>query len=444
MSLPPYALVALSTLEEAGFEAWCVGGFVRDGLIGRDAGDVDIASSASWMQVRSLFEAKGFKTFETGIKHGTLTVLIDSATIEITTFRTDGIYTDKRHPDSVTFVNSLEEDLARRDFTINAIAYHPDRGFCDPYGGQDDIAAKVIRAVGDPLLRFSEEALRVLRGVRLASQLGFSIEETTLAGMNAQKGLLREIAAERIGHELNAFVCGEHVGNALLEYVDIIGEVIPELLPMKGFDQKTPYHIFDVLEHTARCMEHTAAILRVRWAALFHDIGKPASFFTDDAGVGHFYGHAKISVELARTIMRRLRLPRTLINDVLPLVEHHDDVLAATPKSVKRMIQKLGGHTDLFFALTELKRGDASAQAPRCYHRIDLAHELDKTLDDILLAEEAFSLKDLAINGKDLMAEGIEPGPLFTELLGDALEAVIDERVANEHDALIAYIQTRL
>ncbi|MCL1798843.1 MAG: HD domain-containing protein [Eggerthellaceae bacterium] len=442
--LPSPALTLLSLLEGAGFEAWCVGGFVRDALIGRKAGDIDIASSAPWDKAQALFEAQGLKTFETGVKHGTLTVLVGSDALEVTTFRTDGTYTDGRRPDSVTFVESIEEDLARRDFTMNAIAYHPERGLFDPQGGQRDIEARVIRAVGEARTRFAEDALRILRGVRFASQLGFSLEEATRKAMVEQRGLLEIVAAERVSHELGALICGAFVRDTLLAHTDIIGQVLPELLPMKGFDQKTPYHVFDVLEHTACCMENTRPCALVRWAALFHDSGKPAAFFTDDAGVGHFYGHAKISVTIAQTAMRRLRLPRALVSDVLLLVEHHDDILAATPKSVKRMLRKLGGRPEMFFALTELKRGDAAAQAPHCRHRVGLAHELDAVLEAVLEAGEVFSLHDLAIDGKDLKALGIPPGPLYKELLEGALESVLSGQVPNEKPSLIASIQGRL
>ena len=441
LTVPPYVLRALALLEEGGFEAWCVGGFVRDSLMGRAVADVDIASSAPWEKAQAVFEAAGFKTIETGVKHGTLTVVMASEVLEVTTYRSDGAYSDRRHPDSVSFVSSIEEDLARRDFTINAMAYHPDRGLLDPYGGRGDIASKTIRAVGEPRRRFAEDALRILRAVRFSSQLGFAIEEATFEAMAAQKELLGYIAKERAFHELNAFVCGAAVHDALMGCIDVIGQVIPEALPMKGFDQKTPYHVFDVLEHTAFCMENTSPSPLVRWAAFFHDIGKPEAFFTDEAGVGHFYGHGKISTEIARRVMRRLKFPTALAHDVALLVEHHDAVFEASPRPVKRMLRKLEGRPDLFYALTDLKRGDAAAQAPRCHDRIRLAGELDKALDAILEAQEAFSLHDLAINGHDVIALGIPAGPGVGEALEAALEAVIDEKAPNEKAALTAYLK---
>ncbi|MCL2888788.1 MAG: polynucleotide adenylyltransferase, partial [Eggerthellaceae bacterium] len=256
ITLPSYAQTALDILEQAGFEAYCVGGFVRDSLMGRPQGDIDIASSATWEKAQGLFEAAGFKTFETGTKHGTITVLVESMPLEITTYRSEGSYSDRRHPDSVHFVDSIVEDLQRRDFTINAIAYHPERGLFDPFDGQLDIERGIIRTVGQAEKRFTEDALRILRALRFASQLGFSIEDRCLEAMLEHKGLLHFVAVERIRHELDAFVCGKDIRKALVSCVDILGEVIPQLPPMKGFDQKTPYHIFDVLEHSALCMHN--------------------------------------------------------------------------------------------------------------------------------------------------------------------------------------------
>jgi len=443
LTLPPYALAVLRLLEQEGFEAWLVGGFVRDSLMGRAAADIDIATSAPWQASQALFEQAGLATFETGVAHGTLSVLAGGHTLEVTTFRADGAYSDARHPDEVTFIESIAQDLARRDFTANAIAFHPERGLLDPFGGCDDIARKVLRAVGDPQERFAEDALRILRAVRFASQLGFSIEGETFAAMLAQKGLLGSVAAERVRHELDAFVCGPAVHDALMGCIDIVGQVIGELLPLRGFDQRTPYHIYDVLEHTAYCMENTPATPLVRWAALFHDTGKPEAFSTDKAGVGHFYGHAEASTRIAREAMRRLKFPNALADDVATLVEYHDVIFAATHKSVKRRLRKLGGRTDLLFALAALKRGDALAQAPGSRKRLDLANEIEATLRDIVEAQEAFSLSALAIDGDDLQALGIPPGPQIGRLLDAALSAVIDEEVANDKAALTAFLLPR-
>lgn len=439
LTLPPSARKALDLLEDAGHESWCVGGFVRDALRGVPAHDIDIATEAHWQTSKVLLESAGYKVFETGIKHGTLTVMLEGSPVEITTFRQEGTYSDSRHPDTVEFVSRISDDLARRDFTMNAIAYHPTRGFYDPYGGQKDIDQQRIKAVGVPSQRFSEDALRILRACRFASQLGFTVENPTRKAMDEAIDLLDNIAAERIAAELEGFFCGKGIHDALLEFHHFIEKVIPEAQPMHNFDQRTPYHIYDVLEHTAYCMQHCPPDSLVRWAAFFHDIGKPAAFFTDETGVGHFYGHARISVDLAQAAMRRLKLPRAFMHDVLLLVRQHDDLIAATPKAVKRALRRLDERPDLFRALCALKRGDALAQAPHCHERVSLADELEEVLDALLAQEEAFSLKDLAVTGSDIIALGVEPGPAIGSLLEAALDAVIEETVDNDRTALLRF-----
>lgn len=438
-SLPTAAQVTLTILEDAGYESWCVGGLVRDALMGRVAYDVDIATAASWQSVRDALEPCGFPVFETGTKHGTVTALVNDMRLEITTYRIDGIYHDNRHPETVKFVRSITEDLARRDFTANAIAYHPQRGFCDPFGGQADIEAGILRAVGCPQKRFKEDALRILRGIRFASQLGFSIENETEQGMRKEAPLMNSLAVERVARELEGILCGPHVHDALIAYVDLLGVVMPEVLPLKGFDQKTPYHIYDVLEHTAYVVQNTPPYPLVRWAAFFHDFGKPRAFFTDEAGTGHFYGHAEISTELARCIMKRFKMSPQFADDVLVLVKCHDDVIEAKPKAVKRVLCRLGGRVDLFRALCDLKRGDALSQAPHCRGRVDAANELDAILDEILATQEAFSLHDLAIKGGDIIALDIPAGPAIGSILHATLDAVIDEKLPNERGALIKF-----
>lgn len=440
ISLPAQAAFALDVLEGAGYESWCVGGFVRDALLGRPSADVDIATAAPWQEVQRIFETSGCRTHETGTAHGTLTVIVEDEALEITTYRADGDYADGRHPDTVAFVRTIEEDLARRDFTMNALAFHPARGILDPYGGVADLEACTIRAVGDPDRRFNEDALRILRACRFASQLGFSLEAGTYAGMMANKSQLLRISSERITHELECLLLGEHVHATLMETVDVLAAVLPELVACKGFAQRTPYHIYDVLEHTAYVVQNTPPYPLARWAALFHDVGKPAAFFQDADGTGHFYGHAKISVELARCALGRLALSPAFVSRVLTLVKYHDDVIEPTPKAVKRALARLDGEVELFRTLCDLKRGDALSQAPQCAGRVELADELEKALDGILAADEAFTLKKLALDGRDVMAAGVPQGPLVGAALAEALDAVIDERVANERAALVAFV----
>lgn len=439
ISLPSHAHTALNVLESAGFEAWLVGGFVRDALLGKEGSDIDIACSAHWTQARAAFEAAGMRVHETGVKHGTLTALVDNTPVEVTTFRSDGSYSDGRHPDSVRFVSSIEEDLARRDFTVNAIAYHPERGFVDPFGGIDDLRGRLIRTVGVARTRFSEDALRILRGCRFRSQLGFALEDETLEAMKSCKSLLHGVSTERVTHEIDRFLLGEHVHDALMETADVLEFVLPELTAMKGFDQRTPYHIYDVLEHTAWVVQHTPPERLVRWAALLHDMGKPAAAF-EDGEVRHFYGHAHVSVELGRGIMTRFLMSPAFRDRVLLLVRRHDDVVAPNQRAVKRMLAKLGGDVELFRALCDLKKADALSQAPHCRGRADAADELKLILEAVLAANEAFSLKHLAIDGHDVLKLGANAGPAVGKALEAALEAVVDEQVPNEREALLAFV----
>lgn len=437
VTLPDAALRVIQVLDDAGFEAWAVGGFVRDALLGRPCSDIDIACSAPWKETKRACEAAGMRVHETGTQHGTVTVVYDGDAFEVTTFRSDGEYKDSRHPESVRFVQTIEEDLARRDFTMNALAYRPDRGVLDPFGGQADIAQGVIRAVGDPHARFSEDALRILRACRFSAELGYIIEPATYQGMLENKGLLSRISSERVTHELQRLLLGDFAGSALIRCVDALAAVLPELVAMKGFEQHTPYHVYDVLEHTAHVVDGVPAYPLVRWAALFHDMGKPACFFFDVNGTGHFYGHAAVSVPIARGIMQRLTFSHSFMDKVLTLVKRHDDVVPAQPKAVKRMLGRLDGDTELFAALCDLKRGDARGQSPEFSEaRIRLANDLQKTLDDILAANEAFTVKSLAISGRDVMRLGAPQGPLVGEILQQVLDAVIDEQVSNSKDDL--------
>ena len=439
-ALPATALAAVAVLEDGGFEAWCVGGCGRAAPCGGPNHVVDGATTARGLGAQRHWAAAGGAPHETGVAHGTLTVVVGGDPIEVTTYRVDGAYRDGRHPDAVSFAGSIEEDLARRDFTVNAMAFHPSRGLLDPFGGQADLAAGILRTVGDPRERFAEDALRILRGCRFVSQLGFALEEAAWAAAVSQKSLLARVSAERIFHELDGLLRGERVHDALLSTADALSFVLPELVAMQGFPQATPYHIYDVLEHTAWAVQHVPPEPLLRWAALCHDMGKPAAAFTGPDGVGHFYGHAAVSVELARGLLDRLKAPTALREGVLTLVRRHDDVVEPTPRSVKRMLRRLGGDPALFRALCALKRADALAQAPRCAPRARLADELAELLDAVLAADEAFSLAQLAVDGRDVLALGVSPGPQVGAALQAALDAVIDEQVPNDPAALQAFL----
>ena len=447
LPLPLGALEAIDLIEDAGGEAWCVGGCVRDALLGRPVHDVDIAASLPWQRTQQLFRDAGWGTVETGVAHGTLTVVKDGEPFEITTYRCDGTYSDGRHPDAVTAAASIEEDLQRRDFTLNALAYHPDRGVIDPFDGRADMEAGVLRCVGDPMTRFAEDALRILRGCRFASQLGMAIEPATFQAMVASKHRLQQVSGERVYRELERFLCGDYVHDALMTCVDVLAFVLPELVSMKGCAQVTPYHIYDVLEHTAYVLQRTPPTPLDRWVALFHDMGKPAAAFFEERNGEmreHFYGHPAVSEALAQGVMHRLPFPAWLRRDVPPLVRAHDEDISPTPRAVRRALGRLGARPDLFEALCNIKRADALAQAPFCAPRADIAEQLRAILHEVLETEAAFSVKHLAVNGRDIMTLGMAAGPEVGRILDACLEAVINEEVPNEREPLLAFAQEQL
>lgn len=439
----PEALDAIATLEAHGYEAWLVGGCVRDALLKRPLHDFDIASSAPWKEAERILQGSGFAIHRTGEKHGTITAVKNDVPLEITTYRYEGSYSDGRHPDTVQPARTIEEDLARRDFTINALAYHPSRGLLDCFGGLADLDAHLIRAVGNPDERFKEDGLRILRGLRLSSELGFPIEDATLQAMTACKMCLRNVSSERITAEMDRLLKGDFARQTLLVAIDVIGSIMPELVACKGFSQHTPYHIYDVWEHIAYTVSYAKPLRLNRWAALLHDIGKPGAFFMED-GRGHFYGHAKISVVLGREIMQRLKMSPAFIDRILLLVKMHDIPIMATPRSVRRMLAKLDGDTELFEALLDLKQADTRAHSSAGEERLHEIEQVAAIYRELLEQDAAFSLKQLAISGSDVLALGVEQGPRVGELLNCALDAVIDEQVANEHDQLLAFIKASL
>lgn len=443
IELPTQALTAIKLLEDAGYEAWCVGGFVRDALRGCPPDDVDLATSSLWTETEAVIAAAEYPVEETGTAHGTVTAIIDGCRLEITTYRTDGVYSDGRHPDSVTFVTSIEEDLARRDFTMNAIAYHPERGLLDPYGGIDDLRHGVIRAVGEPLRRFDEDALRILRGCRFASQLGFKIEDATHFAMWKDKTKLAGLAPERLTVEMTKLLLGDHVHDTLMDCGDILAGFMPEIVAMEGFEQNSKYHIYDVWEHTAYVVQNAPATPLCRWSALFHDMGKPASAFTEN-GCRHFYNHPRLSVVIARGILKRLTLPHRLCEQILLLVRMHDDHIEPTDRSVKRALVRLGDDVELMRALLDVKRADALSQEPHFGKaRLDTVDALEETLARIIDEQQAFRLSDLKISGHDLIEAGFPQGPEIGKVLHEALDAVIDGKVDNNRTALLAFAAER-
>ena len=429
----------LLRLEAAGYEAWLVGGCVRDRLMGITPHDYDITTNAKPAQVMEVFH--DHRILETGLKHGTVTLLWEHEPLEITTYRAEGTYSDHRHPDSVSFTSSLREDLARRDFTMNAIAMDARGRIADPFGGAKDIDAGIIRCVGVPEQRFEEDALRILRALRFASVLGFSIEETTKSAMKACAGNLSYVSPERIFVEITKLLCGDHVRPVLMEHIRILGAVLPELLPMEGFDQKNYHHIYDVLEHTARVVEKVPPKAHLRFAALFHDAGKPHCFTMDAAGVGHFYGHAEISREIAGEVLARLRCDNATKSAVDQLIRYHDTPIECTERSVRRALRRFT--PEGFRDLIAIKRADNLAQSPAFQER---QHECDllECMAEVILREaQCFSLKDLAVNGRDLLSLGLKSGPQIGAILEGLLEDVIADRLPNEKEALLNAAQKK-
>lgn len=438
-TLPQQADSVLRRLNAAGYEAYIVGGSVRDAQIGRTPGDYDVTTSALPAQTEAVFA--GERVIETGLQHGTVTVLLDGAPFEITTFRVDGGYTDARHPDAVRFTASLTEDLARRDFTVNAMACDRSGTVFDPFGGKADIAARCIRCVGDPDRRFSEDALRILRALRFASVLDFTIEPETAAALLRKKELLRRVSAERIREELTKLLCGRAARRIIMDYTDVLGAVVPELLPQKDFDQHHPCHIYTALEHTAAAVESIPPEPALRWAALLHDFGKPDCFTLDEEGHGHFYGHPARSVEMADAILRRLKFDTETRERILLLVAHHDRPIEPTVPAVKRALRQLT--PEGFSQLMLLKRADNFAQGEVLRHRQRDYDVLEALAADILAEKACFTLRDLAVNGSDLLAAGCPRGKAVGDALDALLNAVIDGRLPNEKAALLGCFAAR-
>ncbi len=435
--LSKQAHTAISLLHSAGFEAYAVGGCTRDLLMGRESQDTDITTSALPEEIKKVFSS--FRTLDTGIKHGTVTVLIDRVPLEITTYRTEKGYSDGRHPDEVSFTRSLEEDLKRRDFTVNSIAYSPEKGFTDPFGGKKDIDGKIIRCVGNPRERFTEDSLRILRGLRFASVLSFEIEKETAAAMRECRELLNIVSKERVFSELSKLLCGENVRYVLTNYSDILEVVLPEIKGMKGFDQHNFHHIYDILEHTAVVTESIPPVPHLRFAALFHDCGKPDCFSVDEKGVGHFYSHPSISAKKAEEALLRLKSDTATREKTVKLVKVHDTPIKESERIIKKRLRSMGD--ELFFDLIRLQRADTKGLSPEFHDRELHFDTLEKMAKEIIESNECFSLKNLKINGNVLISEGFIGKEIGCALTA-ALEAVIDGKIPNERAALIEFCLT--
>ncbi|NLM13395.1 MAG: CCA tRNA nucleotidyltransferase [Epulopiscium sp.] len=439
IDIPREVVEIISTLNANGYEGYIVGGCVRDILMGRTPMDWDLTTSAKPEEIKRLFK----RTYDTGIAHGTVTVILNNKHFEITTYRIEGIYEDHRRPKEVTFTNDLEEDLSRRDFTMNAIAYHPKEGFIDPTGGIEDIWKKSIRCVGDPNKRFEEDALRMLRGIRFSSQLNFTIEENTLKAINTNAHLISYISAERIKEELDKILLSDYIHKfILLHETGILKFILPEVDRCFTVEQNHPHHVDNVGIHTLKALEVVDKILTLKWTILFHDIGKPEHKTTDEKGINHFYGHVEKSVELAEKIMKRLKFDKKSMNHILKLIKWHDNRIKEDKPSVKEVLYHIG--EEAFLDLLKVQSADAKAQNPVYYQeKEDKLKNLYKIYEEIKINNECFTLKDLALNGQDLIQIGIKEGKRIGEMLEHFLKIVIEHPEFNEKEILLSYVKEK-
>lgn len=437
INIPQKAEQILHILNEAGYEAYVVGGCVRDSILDRVPGDWDITTSALPEQVKELFH----RTVDTGIQHGTVTVMMGKEGFEVTTYRVDGEYHDGRHPDAVTFTRSLEEDLKRRDFTINAMAYHPGHGLVDLFGGMEDINRKIIRCVGDPVERFTEDALRMLRAVRFSAQLGFTVEENTKAALARMSGNLEHVSAERIQTELVKLLVSDHPEKIQDAYeLGITKVILPEFDAMMETTQETLHHCYNVGEHTIHALMNIPADKVLRLTMLFHDTGKPARKTVDPDGTTHFKGHAYVSEELTKSIMHRLKFDNDTLRKVSKLVLYHDDRMPAAMKHVRRAMNRISA--ELFPYYMKVRMADTLAQSD--YQRdkkLENLAGIEKCYQEILEKKQCVSLKELKVNGQDLIAAGIEKGPKIGQTLQTLLQEVIEEPEKNTREYLLARIK---
>jgi tRNA nucleotidyltransferase (CCA-adding enzyme) len=441
ITIPEYAGTAMRELEANGFESFVVGGCVRDSIMGKNANDWDMTTSAEPQETLEVF--KDFRTIPTGIKHGTITVLIDKQPLEITTFRIDGEYTDNRRPDSVNFTRDIENDLSRRDFTVNAMAYNEKDGIVDLFGGMEDIKNKIIRCVGDPDTRFNEDALRIMRALRFASTYGFVITEDTSSAVHCNAALLNNIAKERINTELCKLLHGQGVLEILLNYNDIIATIIPEMKPCIGFNQNNRYHQYTVYDHIAHAVaNYTGSDTTVKAALLLHDIGKPTCYTEDENG-GHFHGHGIPSSDIAKEVVARLRFDNHAQRDIVELVLYHDAILDPTVKVAKRWLNKIGEQQ--LFRLLDIRMADILAHSEGTQEsRIERCIALRTIVNNVIASRQCFQLKDMAITGDDLILEGMKQGKEIGETLKWLLEMVINGEVENNKEQLLSLVRLRL
>lgn len=439
ITLPKQVHYIIEELEKHGFEAYAVGGCVRDSILGRTPDDWDITTSATPVQVKEIFK----KTIDTGIQHGTITVMIDKCGYEVTTYRIDGEYEDNRHPKEVIFTSNLVEDLKRRDFTINAMAYSEKAGLVDVFDGIGDINKKMIRCVGKAAERFNEDALRILRAVRFAAQLQFQIEGETKEAVKELSPNLKNISAERIQTELVKLLMSSQPERLEEAYqLGITRVVLPEFDRMMECNQETVHHQYTVGKHTLEALKHIECDRTLRLTMLFHDIGKPEKKTLDNQGKAHFHGHAELGADMAETILRRLKFDNLTMGKVKKLVELHDHRPSLTKKSVKKLMVKSG--VELFEPLLKVKKADTLAQSQyKREEKLSYLEELEKIYLQVLEEKDCISLKELAVNGGDLLAAGIPQGKRMGEILKDLFEMVLEQPEINTKEQLLEIVKTK-
>lgn len=440
--LPPKTAAVLRRLSSAGFSAYAVGGCVRDSLLGAAPQDWDICTNATPQEIIACFSEE--RTILTGVRYGTVTVLSEGEAFEVTTFRAEGSYSDSRHPDEVRFLSSLRGDLARRDFTVNAMAADADGVVIDCFSGAEDLQNGVIRCVGAPEERFTEDALRIMRALRFAAKLGFSVAEETAAAIHAQRERLRSVAPERLRKELKGLLCGKNAAAVLAEFSDVLCVILPELAPCIGFRQYNPHHAFDVWKHTLCALQASEPQEALRLAVLLHDIGKPAVFSFDKNLIGHFYGHAVVSAAMTEAILRRLHYDNATSKLVTTLVGGHDFALRPMDeRRLRRLLARYG--EDTVRLLLRLRRADRLGKGTEKEEAIEaMTQQAEALLVCVLREEQCLSLRTLKIGGDDILALGVPRGKRVGALLQQLLDAVLDGKLANERNALVNYAQALL
>lgn len=434
IEIPSQVNTALTALGNGGFKAYAVGGAVRDSIRGCKASDWDIAASSLPEQTEKIF--KDYRVIETGIKHGTVTVIIDGMPLEITTMRVDGDYSDSRRPDSVEFTADITADLSRRDFTVNAIAYNPAEGLIDPFGGAEDIKRGIIRCVGNPDIRFGEDALRIMRALRFACVLGYEIDASTAQSVLKNRALLNNIARERIANELVKLLCGDSVKDILMQFDEVIFEIIPALRALKGCGQNSECHCFDVWEHTVSAVASVPPLPVLRTAMLLHDCAKPACKKTDENGVDSFPGHAAAGEIAAREILKGLKLSNKFITDVCTLIRYHDiEIEYMSDSDLKRWLGFLGN--EYFLYEFDIDRADISAQAPEHIDRLIAVNANQNKVHKLIENDSCVTIAQLKVGGGDITALGAG-GKQVGRILDELLNQVIEEKVPNEKVALLA------